>query len=140
MNLRRGKRTDEPEINLTPLIDIVFLLLIFFMVTTTFIHEAGLDITLPQAETESREPPPGVLEISIDEGGEYYIAGEALVNRELSTFMRAVRQILEEEEEIAGVVIRADAEAPHRAVVRAMDGLGKLGIDRVSIATIEPQE
>ncbi|BAU58057.1 biopolymer transport protein ExbD/TolR [Halorhodospira halochloris] len=139
MNLRRRSRNDEPDINLTPLIDVVFLLLIFFMVTTTFVHQTGLDITLPEADTERTDTPPDLLEISIDEGGEYYVAGEALVNRELDTLMRAIREALEDQE-VSGVVIRADADAPHRALVRAMDGVGQLGISRVSIATIEPEQ
>jgi biopolymer transport protein ExbD len=138
VNLRRGGRKEEPEINLTPLIDVVFLLLIFFMVTTTFVHETGLEITLPEADTEQAESPAELLEISIDEAGEYYVAGEALLNRELETLVEAVREALEDKE-VSGVVIRADAEAPHKAVVRAMDGVGRLGISRVSIATIEPQ-
>lgn len=139
MNLRRGRRSYEPEINLTPLIDVVFLLLIFFMVTTTFVHETGLEITLPEADTETTESPPELLEISIDEGGEYYVAGEALINRQLETLTSAIRQVLAEKE-LSGVVIRADADAPHKAVVRAMEGVGKLGISRVSIATIEPEQ
>ncbi len=139
MNLRRGQRRDEPELNLAPLIDVVFLLLIFFMVTTTFVDQVGLDITLPEAEQETEESPPQLLEIGISADGEYFIDGDPLVNREIETLVRALEETLQEGE-IAGIVIRADADAPHRAVVRALDGAGRAGIERVSIATTRSDE
>ncbi|ABM62022.1 ExbD/TolR family protein [Halorhodospira halophila] len=134
MNLRRRQRRDEPELNLTPLIDVVFLLLIFFMVTTTFVDQVGLDITLPEAEQETEEAQPQLLEIGISAEGEYFVDGNPLVNREMNTLVRALEEALEAGE-VAGIVVRADADAPHRAVVRALDGAGRVGIDRVSIAT-----
>jgi len=139
LNLRRGQRRDEPELNLAPLIDVVFLLLIFFMVTTTFVDQVGLDITLPEAEQETEESPPQLLEIGISADGEYFIDGDPLVNREIETLVRALEETLQEGE-IAGIVIRADADAPHRAVVRALDGAGRAGIERVSIATTRSDE
>ncbi|MBK1734615.1 biopolymer transporter ExbD [Halorhodospira abdelmalekii] len=139
MNLRGRRRREEPEINLTPLIDVVFLLLIFFMVTTTFVHDAGLEITLPQAQSERPERAPQLLEVRISAEGEYAVAGEALINRRIETLVRAMRTAMAEEE-FVGVVIQADADAPHRAVVQALDGAGRLGIERVSIATVPAPE
>ncbi|MCG5528083.1 MULTISPECIES: biopolymer transporter ExbD [Halorhodospira] len=134
MNLRRRQRRDEPDLNLTPLIDVVFLLLIFFMVTTTFVDQVGLDITLPEAEQETEEAQPRLLEIGISAEGEYFVDGSPLVNREIDTLVRALEEA-REAGDVAGIVVRADADAPHRAVVRALDGAGRVGIDRVSIAT-----
>ncbi len=138
MNLRRGRRSEEPELNLTPLIDVVFLLLIFFMVTTTFMDEAGLEITLPEAEQDPEDAAPERLEIGITAEGEFFVAGDPLVNRELDTLVQALEDALAGED-FAGIVIRADADAPHRAVVRALDGAGRVGIDRVSIATLSAE-
>ncbi|MFP4648183.1 MAG: ExbD/TolR family protein [Halorhodospira sp.] len=141
MNLRRGQRREEPEINLTPLIDVVFLLLLFFMITTTFVDEAGLEITLPEAESGSQDQRSELLEIAIDGDGSYYVDGDLLINREAATLVRALEEALAEgEREITGIVVRADAEAPHRAVVRALDGAGRAGVEHVSIATIEPKK
>jgi len=134
LNLRRRQRRDEPDLNLTPLIDVVFLLLIFFMVTTTFVDQVGLDITLPEAEQETEEAQPRLLEIGISAEGEYFVDGSPLVNREIDTLVRALEEA-REAGDVAGIVVRADADAPHRAVVRALDGAGRVGIDRVSIAT-----
>lgn len=135
MNLRGGRRREEPEINLTPLIDVVFLLLIFFMVTTTFVRQAGLDITLPEADAERSEQAPEILELAIDADGEYYLGEDALVNRQRATLIRALRDALDAVE-VDGLIIRADADAPHRSVVRALDAAGAVGLDRVSIATL----
>lgn len=139
LNLRGGRRREEPEINLTPLIDVVFLLLIFFMVTTTFVRQAGLEITLPEADAERSEPPPETLELAVDAEGEYYVGDQALVNRQRATLIRALEEALAERE-ITGIVVRADADAPHRAVVRALDAAGQVGIERVSIAALPPEE
>ncbi len=139
MNLRGGRRREEPEINLTPLIDVVFLLLIFFMVTTTFVRDAGLEITLPEAEADPVPDETGTLELAVDSAGEYYLGGTALINRERATLIQALEEALAAGE-VAGLVIRADAGTPHGAVVRAMDAAGQVGIERIAIAALPVDE
>jgi biopolymer transport protein ExbD len=130
-------RGDESvDINLTPLIDVVFLLLIFFMVTTTFQRHAELKIELPQADSAERETLPERIELVIDAGGRYYIDGRELVNTQPQTVLEALRSVAEGREDLP-LIIRADATAPYQAVVTAMDAAGRLGISRLSIATTQ---
>ncbi len=139
MRLRRGQRREDPEINITPLIDVVFLLLIFFMVTTTFREQAGLEITLPEAESKPPEAAGEQLEIGVSAEGELFVGGEPVVNRKLDTLVRALEEA-GAPEAVEGIVVRADAEAPHQAVVRALDGAGRVGAEQVSVAALPPDQ
>ena len=134
MNLRRGGR-EEPDVNLTPLIDVVFLLLIFFMVTTTFVKEASLEIVLPEASAEADSGKRVPVEIAIDAQGRYFINQREVVNTTLDTLVVALKKAKLDPE--LGIVVRADARTPHSAVVKAMDAAGQAGISRISIATVE---
>ncbi|MCA1805415.1 MAG: biopolymer transporter ExbD [Xanthomonadaceae bacterium] len=138
MNLRPLRR-EEPEVNLTALIDVVFLLLIFFMVSTTFQRESELKIELPEASGEVVEAPVEALEIIIDAQGRYFLKGEQVLNEELPTLRRAIQKALGEQKE-PPVIIRADARTPHQAVVRAMDAASQLGLVRISLATSQSHE
>ncbi len=139
MNLRRGRHREEPELNLAPLIDVVFLLLIFFMVTTTFVREAELDIALPESSAARETAAPEAVEVSVGADGTYYVGEQALINRRPETLAKALREALEAD---GGerVVVRAAAQAPHEAVVGALDGVGRAGVERVSIATLRAPE
>ncbi|MDX1604864.1 MAG: biopolymer transporter ExbD [Candidatus Competibacterales bacterium] len=134
MNLRPYRR-EEPEISLTPLIDIVFLLLIFFMVTTTFRKESEFDVTLPEASrmpAESEAP----LVVAIDAGGRYALNDTVLDGTGRGDLEAALGAALEDGPEGPVLVIRADAQAPHQAVVRVLDAAGRLGLERIAIATV----
>lgn len=134
MNLRR-QRAEDPDINLTPLIDVVFLLLIFFMVSTTFKHDAELAVELPKASAEPTTQEPDTLELVIDAQGRYFIGDKELINRKLETVKQALSDAAGKSRE-RPLVIRADAKTPHQAVVTAMDAAGQLGFKRLSIATV----
>jgi biopolymer transport protein ExbD len=134
MNLRPERRED-PEVNLTPLIDVVFLLLIFFMVSTTFDREARLKIELPEATTEATQAPDEVLEIAINAAGDYFIDEQKLVNRKPETLKKAIAQTLGERRNLP-LIIRADGRTPHQAVVTAMDVASQLGLLQLSLATV----
>jgi biopolymer transport protein ExbD len=123
------------DINLTPLIDVVFLLLIFFMVTTTFNQESELKINLPQA-TEKPKPQQEEksLELIVDASGQYYINGRAVVNTQAQTLVAALGKAMTGSQNLP-LTIRADARTPHQAVVTAMDSAAKLGLTRIFIAT-----
>lgn len=138
MNLRKFRR-EELSINLTPLIDVVFLLLIFFMVTTTFREESEIEIDLPQATDEPVEVTQDVVEIMIDNKGQYYVNQRPLVNTQLKTVKQAIRQVIKEGE-TPPVLISADAQSPHQSLVTAMDAARQLGLVRLSIATRQGNE
>ncbi|WP_221798679.1 ExbD/TolR family protein [Oceanobacter mangrovi] len=133
MNFKRQNR-EEVSVNLTPLIDIVFLLLIFFMVSTTFTQESHLSIDLPEASAEPSQAPSKAIEIVISSAGEYQVDGQALLNQQVDTLKRALLKILDGRE-TAPVVITADTNTPHGAVVKAMDAAGQLGLINLSITT-----
>lgn len=130
----KRQRTEEISVNLTPLIDVVFLLLIFFMVSTTFTKETHLKIDLPKASTEEAQEAPLVIDISITADGQYAVNGKTLVNGQLDTLKRAIRQEARDKESLP-VVLTADAQSPHQAVVTAMDAAGQLGFVHLSITT-----
>jgi len=130
----RERATEEVDINLTPLIDVVFLLLIFFMVTTTFNRQAALKVDLPEATAAALEQPDDRLELVIDREGRYYLNGSPLVNTQAKTLVAALRQAAQGRTELP-MVIRADARTPHQAVVTAMDSAARIGLTRLSIAT-----
>ena len=137
MNLRRS-RSDEPDVNLTPLIDVVFILLLFFMVSTTFQRESEINIELPEASAEPVEERDETLEIVIDAEGHYFIDEQQVVNTELETLKQAIQKFLGERSEIP-VVIRADRQTPYESVVRAMDATAQLGLLQMSLATSQPE-
>lgn len=132
----RPRSSEGVEINLAPLIDVVFILLIFFMVTTTFNRESELKINLPQASLESKPQEDLLLELMIDTSGAYYINGKAVVNSQPVTLVAALEQALDEQKRVS-MTIRADARVSHQSVVTAMDSAAKLGITRIAIATTD---
>jgi|TARA_B110000977_G_scaffold8732_1_gene11580 biopolymer transport protein ExbD len=135
----RRKSKQDNGINLTPLIDVVFLLLIFFMVTTTFTKETRLLITLPEANGEPAEETAQTLELLVNAEGNYAVNGQNLINREIKTIMAALQDASGGNVEMP-LIITADAQASHQAVVIAMDAAGQLGFSRLNIATQQTQE
>jgi len=140
MNLRPGHKEDSVEVNLTPLIDVVFLLLIFFMVSTTFDRHAKLKVSLPEASTKATQQQNDPLVLSIDAKGNYFLNERQIVNQQLGTLKQAILKTLSEKNvniEDVSLVLRADANTPHQSVVRAMDAASQLGLSKLSIATVE---
>jgi len=134
----RQVRRELPALNLTPLIDIVFLLLIFFMVTTSFSRETRLLVSLPEA-SGSAENAAESIEVLVDREGGYAINGSSLVNAEVDSLVRGLE--LESGGDISLlVVLVADAEVQHQSVVSAMEAIGRAGFTSLSIATREPIE
>ena len=138
MNLQPGGE-DEPEVNLTPLIDVVFLLLIFFMVSTTFEHQSRIQIELPEATASPEELEEESLEIVIDAQGRYFIGEEQVVNTELKTLKSAISKAVGDRGTVP-VTIRADASTPHQAVITALDATSQLGLTKISLATSRIEE
>jgi biopolymer transport protein ExbD len=138
VKFRRRPQRDN-SINLTPLIDVVFLLLIFFMVTTTFTRETRMLISLPEAEAESLSDEQVTLELVVSKEGSYAVNGQSLINRDIKTIMAALKDASAGDNEMP-LVITADAQSTHQAVITAMDAAGRLGFKTLNIATQQPQE
>jgi biopolymer transport protein ExbD len=134
---RRAQR--DNSINLTPLIDVVFLLLIFFMVTTTFTRETRMLISLPEAEADAMASEQTTLELLISKDGSYAVNGKSLINRDIKTIMAALKDASAGDSAMP-LVITADAESTHQAVITAMDAAGRFGFETLNIATQQPQE
>ncbi|MEM1022780.1 MAG: biopolymer transporter ExbD [Myxococcota bacterium] len=131
---RKDRRLEEEEIDMTPMLDIVFIMLIFFIVTATFAKESGIDVNKPGAVTAERKERASIL-IAIDEGDEIW-----LDNRNVD--IRAVRANIERlraENPEGGVVIQADKESRNRTLVKVMDAARLAGVEDVSLAA-DPAE
>jgi len=138
MNLG-GKRKDSPDVNLTPLIDVVFLLLIFFMVSTTFKKETAIKIDLPEATAKPVTSKKEKFELVVDSRGRYFLNKKQLVNQDLKTVKQVLSKNLGRHSK-RPVIIRADSKAPHGSVVTIMDAARQLGILNLSIAITQPKE
>ncbi len=126
----------EPEVNMTSLIDVVLLLLIFFMVSTSFVKQSQISIRLPEAESASVvEEVPVQIDIMITEQGTYLVNNRELVNSRPETIRNALQKVSGGDSSLP-LTISADANARHQHVVTAMDVAGKLGFTKISIATI----
>lgn len=129
MNFRSNASSDDsPDINLIPLIDVLLVILIFLAATTTFTRERQLSISLPQANAEQTTA--ATLEVSIAQDGRYAIAGVLIASSNLVARIKAHRSDPE-----SALIIRADAMAPHQAVIYAMQAAREAGISKVHFAT-----
>ncbi len=128
----------EPvDVNLTPLIDVVFLLLIFFMVSTTFTRERELTVELPEAAAEAPVESSEQVEIEISADGEYAVNTQRLVNRSSEVLEKAIKDVSKGNTKLP-LIITADGKTPHQAVVTAMDVAGQLGFVHLRITTRQP--
>jgi len=138
LKFRRQVSTEE-GVNLTPLIDVVFLLLIFFMVSTTFTKETHLEIDLPEASAEPGSNVQDQIEILINAQGGFAVNGESLINKQIDTLRSALEKVSGGENTMP-LIITADANTPHQSVVTAMDAAGQLGFVKLSITTRNPSQ
>ena len=136
----RRKARESVEINLASLIDVVFILLLFFVVTTTFTRETQLKVDLPEAASGTPPQPSELktLEVLIGVDGGYSLNGQVLLKSDLPSLMSALQKESEGDNSLP-VVISADAKTPHQAVITAMDAAGKLGFAHLRITTVEAQ-
>ncbi|UYM16655.1 ExbD/TolR family protein [Endozoicomonas euniceicola] len=135
----RRQTQEEVSVNLTPLIDVVFLLLIFFMVSTTFTQETRLAIDLPEASGEVQEQVQKQVEIVISKEGDFAVNGNSLVNSRLETLKTALGKVSDGDSSLP-LVITADAKTPYQSVVTAMDAAGQLGFANLSMTTRKPAD
>ena len=135
MQSRKGK--EDPEINLIPLIDVSLLLVIFFMLSSTFMQESRLKIELPQASlapTGKQKTDPIV--VAVTQSGSYRVNDRELINSSTDTLRAAILEVAGADRN-KPVTVRADGRATHQSVISAMDVHGKLGFVRINIATVE---
>lgn len=126
---------EDPNVDLTSLIDVIFLLLIFFMVSTTFERQALLKVDLPEAsEVEDRAEIPDSLELVIDNEGHMFLNDQRLIDSDARTIRAAIEQAAGERRDIP-LILRADRQTPHHFVVTTMDVAAQLGFSNLSIAT-----
>jgi len=132
----QSRSREEPEVNLTSLIDVVLLLLVFFMVSTSFVRESEINIRLPEASSAPVEPVEVTsLEIGITQNGNYLLNGRLLATSDSRTLQRGIERILGDKRDV-DVVIRADAESAYQAAVTAMSVAGELGFTSINLATV----
>jgi biopolymer transport protein ExbD len=131
-----ARAKEQPEVNMTSLIDVVLLLLIFFMVSTSFVKQSQISIRLPEADSSAVvDEVPQQLDIMITEQGTFLVNGRELVNNRPETIRNALQKVSGGNTQLP-LTISADANARHQFVVTAMDVAGKLGFVKISIATV----
>jgi biopolymer transport protein ExbD len=131
MNLR-PHRTEPPRVDITPLIDVVFLMLIFFMVSTTFDQQTQLKVNLPSAQTlEQERKNPEKIAITIDQQGKFYVNDQELVQHDAQTLRRSLLKITEGRTE-SPVIVSGDRHAPLQSMMTVMDVAAQLGLSQLS--------
>jgi biopolymer transport protein ExbD len=136
----RARRTEEPEINVVSLIDVVLLLVVFFMMSSNFTAEGRLQIHLPQtASNATQRNADDAFVITVSASGSYLVNGRELVNSSPDTLRAAIIKVTAGSSHPGAVTIRADGRASHQAVVTAMDVLGRLGFTQMNVATIHEE-
>lgn len=138
MRIGHDRRQDDFEINVIPLIDVLLTLLMFFVLTSTFVQHSRLQVTLPKASTQDRDMNSPALTVMIDRDSHFYVGSDQVVGEGVEPLKRAIARSAGTDRE-RQVTIRADAMTPHQDVVIAMDALGQLGFTRLSIATTPSQ-
>ena len=132
-------RHDDFEINVISLIDVMLTLLMFFVMTTTFVQHSAMKVTLPEASETTSEAQREALIVMVDANSHYFVDNNEVLNPALDTLKEAIARIAGDNRD-RQVVLRADAATPHQAVVTAMDALGQLGFTHLSIATTRSKD
>jgi len=133
MNFRPGSR-DEPEINLIPFIDVLLVVLIFLMLSTTYSKFTQLKVNLPVADAQAQETSPKEVVVSISADGRYAINKDTLEGSSVEDITRALSQAAQDTREVV-IIISADAAATHQSVINVMDAARRAGLVRITFAT-----
>lgn len=134
MNFQRGVQRQEPEVSLIPLIDVVLVIIIFLMLTTTFSRVAGLEITLPSGDAEVEESQVEEIAVAITAAGEIVVDGEAVATRDVAAIARVLGRAAGTREREPIIVIHADAEAHHQRVIDVMQAAQRAGLPMITFA------
>ncbi|MGN6729241.1 MAG: ExbD/TolR family protein [Rhodanobacteraceae bacterium] len=134
-----GRREDEFEINVVSLIDVLLTLLMFFVLTTTFVQQGHLKVNLPQASDQPQPVADNTLVLVVDRSGHFFVGNNQVLGTDEDALKKAIRAIAGDDHD-RPVLLRADGMTPHQSVVTAMDALGQLGFSHLSIATTPQSE
>lgn len=141
MNFRRGSRNAEPEINLIPLIDVVLVIIIFLMLTTTFSRVSGLEVNLPTAESEGVESVAEEIVVAVTAAGEVLVNSQPVGERSIDAIAAALgKAVAGDSAEAPVIVINADAKAAHQSVVDVMQAAQRAGLAHITFATQAPAQ
>ncbi len=136
MNFRRGRTREEPEINLIPMIDVLLVILIFLMITTTYNRYAGLRVNLPEGTLDESVPPPAnsIIEVTIEASGQTSIDQQLIGSPNFSSITEALQRAARGRKDVP-IVISADAQATHGSVVMVMEAAQGVGFHRLTVLT-----
>ncbi|MBL8397880.1 MAG: biopolymer transporter ExbD [Candidatus Accumulibacter sp.] len=137
MNFRRGRGRDEPEINLIPLIDVLLVIIIFLMMTTTYAKYSGLEINLPTADATKQEEQPNEINVAVTANGQVSVNNASLSTHTVAAIAEALQRAAGAAKEPV-IVINADAKATHQSVIDVMQAAQTAGYPRISFATQSP--
>jgi len=138
------KRREKVDITLISMIDVLFVLLLFFMVSTTFNRHTEVKIKLPEANGEEADNHPKMVNVTIDEKGAYFLLSgnegqsRRLPDQKRETLMHELARLTQEEKDLP-FIISADAKTPHQAVMTVLDVAGQAGFNHITFATQEPE-
>jgi biopolymer transport protein ExbD len=135
MNFQRGRRHEEPEINLIPLIDVVLVIIIFLMLTTTFSKVSGLEINLPTAESEGAESAPNEIVVAVSAAGDVLVNRQPVGDKDVNAIAAALGRAVPPGGKDPVVVINADAKAAHQSVIDVMQAAQRAGLPHITFAT-----
>lgn len=138
MRISNDRGGDEPDINLVPLIDVILVLIIFFVITTTFDARSTLQLQLPSASAQPSSEQAKSLSLLINAEGRYFVGDQEVLRTDIDALKQSLTAAAGQDRGLP-VMLRADARTPHQAVVTALDALGQLGFRRISIATAPEQ-
>lgn len=135
MNFQRDRRREQPEINLIPMIDVLLVILIFMMVTTTFSQFSELEINLPTAQANKPEEKPATINVAVDASGRYTINAQPYIGKEVAGLADALKGAVGASNPEAVVIISADAASTHQSVVNVMEAARQAGLTHITFAT-----
>jgi len=138
MNFRRGSAREEPEINLIPMIDVLLVILIFLMITTTYSKFAGLEINLPTADAQAQKDQPNEINVVVTVSGDVLVNKVPVAGRDVDSIGVALKRAAGDSKEPV-VIINADAKATHQSVIDVMQAAQQAGLSHISFATQQVQ-
>ncbi len=139
MNFLRGRQREEPEINLIPMIDVLLVILIFLMITTTYSKFAGLEINLPTADAQSTPEQPSEINVVVTATGEILVNKSPVGGRDVEAISTALKRVAGSGPKQPVVIISADAKATHQSVIDVMQASQSAGLTHISFATQHKQ-
>jgi biopolymer transport protein ExbD len=138
VNFQRGRGREEPEINLIPMIDVLLVILIFLMITTTYSKFSGLEINLPTADAQAQNEEPNEINVVVTAGGDIMVNKSPVGGRDVEAIGVALKRAAGEAKEPV-VIINADAKATHQSVIDVMQASQQAGLSHISFATQQAQ-